>query len=465
MQRNREAGEGAAFVVLSESGSGALLREKLQMLGTLVADPAVRAVCINRPGEVFTQVAWGWRRHEIASLSLRWCEELLQAAHLCNAEQKTESNVLSAVFPEREGIQVIAPPAVEDGTVAIAISRPPPAAGQHEMPSRSEPPLSGEEALMERRLSTLRSEREYWAFYAAAIAARKNIVISEPTGSGGGALEQTFTKFFVSGNERVLVLGPKRELVLPGHRNRVHIIYPAGDAPAASVLVNASCRMAPDRVLLAQMHPDIAHAYVTKVACKYRGCITSVRANTCEEAIERLADAVRGSNATAKLTRTEAVQLLAQAFDVIVQFQAGEGTDESGRHRKLRHIDAVRDVRDWLSCNHPCFRRAGRRRFAAGGRPTRENMPALQIHCPHCDHASEDLFGVLDPDAIDTMRCEQCANPFCLAIMECQRCAHEQVFTWGPQPPDVSLSMLTCETCGNTSRRNNGAVQEKEQLE
>lgn len=88
-------------------------------------------------------------------------------------------------------------------------------------------------------------------------------------------------------------------------------------------------------------------------------------------------------------------------------------------------------------------------------------VPALKIPCPHCDHASEDEFEVLEPDSIEAMRCEHCDKQFWFSIMECHRCAHEQVFTWAHQPPPEALAMLTCEACQATFRRSNGFVQEE----
>jgi transcription elongation factor Elf1 len=86
-------------------------------------------------------------------------------------------------------------------------------------------------------------------------------------------------------------------------------------------------------------------------------------------------------------------------------------------------------------------------------------VSVLKIFCPHCNHASEDSFEVLDPDTIDAMRCEHCEKQFWFAIMECHACGHEQVFTWMHQASAAALSMLTCEACGTTFRRDDAAIQ------
>jgi transcription elongation factor Elf1 len=108
------------------------------------------------------------------------------------------------------------------------------------------------------------------------------------------------------------------------------------------------------------------------------------------------------------------------------------------------------------------FHIACRSAVAPGGdRGSKVTVPTLKIVCPHCDHASEDGFEVLDLDTIDAMLCEHCGRQFWFFIMECHRCAHEQVLTWAHQPPPEALAMLTCEACQATFQCSNGFVQEE----
>jgi transcription elongation factor Elf1 len=83
----------------------------------------------------------------------------------------------------------------------------------------------------------------------------------------------------------------------------------------------------------------------------------------------------------------------------------------------------------------------------------------LNILCPHCDYANEDVFEVFDLDTINTVRCEHCEKQFWFAIMECHACEHEEVFTWMHQTAAAALPMLTCEACGASFRRDNAAIQ------
>lgn len=77
---------------------------------------------------------------------------------------------------------------------------------------------------------------------------------------------------------------------------------------------------------------------------------------------------------------------------------------------------------------------------------------SLTFSCPHCGHKHEDSLEVLEPDIADSMRCEGCAQSFSVALMECHRCAAEQVHTWRGEPATGVLETLKCHTCGNTLR-------------
>lgn len=77
---------------------------------------------------------------------------------------------------------------------------------------------------------------------------------------------------------------------------------------------------------------------------------------------------------------------------------------------------------------------------------------ALVLACPYCENESFDVFEVLDPDVLDKMRCESCKNEFSFALMECNRCAHEQTFSWKQAPPAATLDFLTCSSCDSTFR-------------
>jgi transcription elongation factor Elf1 len=77
---------------------------------------------------------------------------------------------------------------------------------------------------------------------------------------------------------------------------------------------------------------------------------------------------------------------------------------------------------------------------------------ALTVSCPHCKHRHKDILELLEPDNLDAMRCDSCTHEFSVAVMECHRCADEQVFTWQEAPAAAVLDTLKCQMCGSGHR-------------
>jgi transcription elongation factor Elf1 len=76
----------------------------------------------------------------------------------------------------------------------------------------------------------------------------------------------------------------------------------------------------------------------------------------------------------------------------------------------------------------------------------------LNIACPFCGHAHEDCFEILDTNKMDSMRCHSCRKSFALMLMECERCADEQMFVWSEVPPAIEVVGLACQACGEKYR-------------
>lgn len=333
LSKQERRAEQAAVVTFNKVSDTALLRDKLQPLGTFLADSAVRTICINRPGEVFNRTRQGWTRYEVASVSRRWCEEFLLLLSAKTPQTcRGDSPFLSAALPSGEQIQVLGTTGAEPGGLSITIDKPSRAGDQ--LTDFTEGGMADEKT-MAQRLRKLNGDREFWAFYAAAIAARKNIVIADPTGSGKATFRRTFTNFLIPGHERILTIGTSPASLLPGHLNQVHA-YSEKGWTALPAFVRACRRMKPDRVLLEEIAPAIAHAYVLGIASRYRGCITTVQASSCEEALQRMADVIRKSGTGRSISQLDAMRMLQSAFDIVVQLRATEGIEEN-----FRHIDDV----------------------------------------------------------------------------------------------------------------------------
>lgn len=301
----------------------------LRALRPILIDREVTELCINGPGEAYVETRAGWRCVPLPFATLDWCVSLAKlVANSTKQRVDAESPLLSAALPGGERIQLVLPPATTPGAVAITIRRPADEAWTlDELAERgifratrraSEAPDETEAKLLK-----LLDEQDYRAFMRLAVASRKNILVSGPTGSG----KTTFTKALIreiAGDERLITIEDARELVLDRHPNHVRLFYSKDDQGLARVtpkqLLEACLRMKPDRILLAELRGEEAFDYLRNVNSGHPGSITSIHAASAQLAFEQLVLLVKQSRAGQELAREEIKNLLYLLIDVVVQF-------------------------------------------------------------------------------------------------------------------------------------------------
>ena len=301
----------------------------LRALRPILNDPEVTELCINAPGAAFVETRLGWEARSLPFADFEWCQRLGRlVAHFTNQRIDEESPLLSASLPSGERIQIVMPPATSPGTVSITIRRP-----AEEVWSiaelarrgvfRATRQASSELEESERELLRLLAAREYETFMRAAVHARKNILVSGPTGSG----KTTWTKALIReipSQERLITIEDARELVLDRHPNHVRLFYSKDDQGLARVtpkqLLESCLRMKPDRILLAELRAEEAFDYLRNVNSGHPGSITSIHAGSCELAFEQLVLLVKQSRGGAELARRDIKRLLYLLVDIVVQF-------------------------------------------------------------------------------------------------------------------------------------------------
>jgi type IV secretion system protein VirB11 len=313
----------------AEALSASALDLNLRALRPLLRDPDVTELCINRPGEAFLETRRGWERRPLPFADFDWCRRLAKLIANSTRQRIDEATpLLSASLPSGERAQIVLPPATSAGTVAITLRRPSDAVwsiqelaqrGIFRATRRSSAELDD----TEQELLRLLSAQQYESFMRLAVVARKNILVSGPTGSG----KTTWTKALIREippAERLVTIEDAQELILDTHPNHVRLFYSKDDQGLARVtpkqLLESCLRMKPDRILLAELRSEEAFDYLRNVNSGHPGSITSIHAGSCELAFEQLVLLVKQSAGGRELARRDIKSLLYLLVDVVIQF-------------------------------------------------------------------------------------------------------------------------------------------------
>jgi type IV secretion system protein VirB11 len=313
----------------AEAASTSALELNLRALRPILSDPEVTELCINRPREAFVETRRGWERRPLPFADFDWCRRLAKLIANSTRQRVDEATpLLSASLPTGERAQIVLPPATTAGTVALTIRRPSDEVwtiqelaqrGIFRSTRRSTAALDN----TEQQLLRLLSSQQYEAFMRLAVASRKNILVSGPTGSG----KTTWTKALIREippAERLVTIEDAQELVLDTHPNHVRLFYSKDDQGLARVtpkqLLESCLRMKPDRILLAELRAEEAFDYLRNVNSGHPGSITSIHAGSCELAFEQLVLLVKQSAGGRELARRDIKSLLYLLVDVVIQF-------------------------------------------------------------------------------------------------------------------------------------------------
>lgn len=341
-------------------------------LRAVLADEAVTDLCLQSPGVGFVSRHGRWERLVLPFASFAWCTGFARLV-AASTQQSVDGErpLLSASLPTGERIQVVMPPATEAGCIAITVRR---AArkrwtleelvgvagvagngeqggggfgeggcgsgmgyavsaavgvgvedqgldSQGELFGRTPTVVSvvaGEAAM------TAACEAGDWvSFLRAAVRARKNILVSGATGSGKTTLTNALIAE-IPASERLVVIEDAAELVLERHPNAVRLLYSKdgqglSKGLTAKRLLEASLRLRPDRILLAELRGEEAYDYLRSVNSGHPGSITSIHASSPELALRQLNLLVRESVAGRALAGEEIRELVSALVDVVVQ--------------------------------------------------------------------------------------------------------------------------------------------------
>lgn len=309
----------------------AVLDHYLAPLRPFLEPDGVTELVVNRPGEVGVEAEGRWRWHEAPELTEAWLRTLaVSGAAYTKQDVGADRPICSTTLPGDLRCQIVLPPVAPSGTVSLTLRKPSQrrlslpefaAAGLFDavIPAEADP--------VDAELIRLRKTADWPAFFDRAVKARRNILISGPTGSG----KTTFAKGLVElipEDERLLTIEDTREFVVP-HRNVVHLVYAKDGQGLAKVgpkqLLESALRMRPDRILLQELRDGSAFFFLRNVNSGHPGSITTVHADSAALAFEQLTLLVRESEGGRDLPREDIRALLHLLVDIVVQMRKVDG--------------------------------------------------------------------------------------------------------------------------------------------
>jgi type IV secretion system protein VirB11 len=313
------------------TGDTAVLDHYLRPLRPHLDATGVTELVVNRPGEFAVERDGAWYWFEAPELTEAWLRPLAIAAAAVTSQDVTaERPICSTVLPSGERCQVVLPPAAE--AISLTLRKPSAvtltledltAQGLFDAVTRAAAAPRADEAA----LVALRDAGDWPGFLAAAVRARRNILVSGATGSGKTTLAKALVRL-IPEHERILTIEDARELVAP-QRNVVHLLYAKDGQGLAQVgpkdLLESALRMRPDRILLQELRDASAFFYLRTANTGHPGSITTLHADSAALAFEQLTLMVKESDAGRELARDDIRALLHVLVDVVVQVRRADG--------------------------------------------------------------------------------------------------------------------------------------------
>ncbi len=197
----------------------------------------------------------------------------------------------------------------------------------------------------DQHLASLLAEGRLKDFLIAAVLARKNTGVIGDTGSGKTTLMKSMCQH-IPRRERLITVEDVRELMLPLHDNRVHLLYSKSSQGIARTtpadLIGSLMRMAPDRALLAELRSSEAWDFLKLLTTGHAGSITSWHAESCALGSERFVFMCKENPEAATLGREEIKHLYTLTIDVVIHITRKVLYDDKGQQVGYeRYVDEV----------------------------------------------------------------------------------------------------------------------------
>lgn len=307
----------------------AALEAYLEPFKELFAEEGVAEISVNVPGEAWVEKRGDMRCEKLPALDVEHLKALGRlVAQSTEQVVSEEKPLLSATLPNGYRIQVVFPPACEPGTVCMSIRK-----GAKEVFTFDTYQKFGAfdhtatEEIADPNIPILKDylkNKDIRGFLSHAIKHKKNLIISGGTSTG----KTTFTNAAlqeIPSEERLITVEDAREVQLPYHKNRVHLLASKGGQGRANVttqnLIEACLRLRPDRIIVGELRGAEAFSFLRAINTGHPGSIATLHADTPAMALEQLKLMVM--QAGLGMPPSEIRNYILAVVDIVVQLKRG----------------------------------------------------------------------------------------------------------------------------------------------
>src|SRR3546814_7067367 len=126
----------------------------------------------------------------------------------------------------------------------------------------------------------------------------------------------------VCSSDLLVTIEDVHELILPRHRNRVHLMYGGTRGRVSATESLAACmRLSPDRIFLAELRGPETWDYLAALNTGYPGSVTTTHSNGAADAFDRLAMLIKQSPTGGNLDLPTIQAFLRQTIDIVLHFE------------------------------------------------------------------------------------------------------------------------------------------------
>lgn len=305
----------------------------LRPLRRFLDEADVTEISINAPGRLFLERLGrdGMEEHDVPEIDAAAIQHLAErVAASTDQAVNAEKPLLSAALPGGERFQAILPPAAPEGG-AISIRR-----QVVKDLSLEDYQRSGALDLVriargteltedEQALKVLLEGEDALGFLREAVRRRVSIVVSGGTSTGKTTLLNALLKE-IPETERLITIEDTREL-RPPQPNTLTLLASKNAQGLAQVdaqmLLEASLRMRPDRLLIGELRGAEAFTFLRAVNTGHPGSLTTVHADSPRGAYEQLALMVMQGGI--RLGKSEILDYLHAVLPIVVQLGRRNG--------------------------------------------------------------------------------------------------------------------------------------------